>query len=228
MKTITILAVLLAIGAGAILAQCIPDPTLSSCNLYVVKNDLCPASLPKHLVWCPAGDMSYFELEVYVDDGTGSPCAFTDIRVIIRMGGTPAVPGNDLYGCGFNAAGERFYSLTTDVNGKAYAQFWGGGCGCLFVGYTVESITGVTICGGQDNFCVKSPDMNGDGIVQFLDTFQFLPCLGTSFSPCCDFNCDGTVTFIDTFQFLPHLSGGHQCVGSTLPIIPCLTPPICF
>ncbi len=228
MKTTIALFVMLALCAAALSAQCVPDPTFSVCNLYVVKNDACPITMPNTLVWCPDGDMSYFEISIEALDATGLPCTFTDIRVIVRMGGTPSVAGNRLFGCGFNAAGERFFSLTTDAFGMATAQFWGGGCGCLTVGYEAMAMTGVVFCSGVDNFCVKSPDFTGDGNVNFFDTFQYLPCLGGSYNDCCDLNCDGTVSFFDTFQYLPHLTMAHSCLGSILPIVPCLTPPICF
>jgi len=219
--------VLLAVTAVPLLAQCNPDPNLSTCVLSVIKNDACPTTMPKTLVWCPDGDMSYFEIEVTLIDVNNLPCANTDVRVIVSLSGRTLVAGNNLFGCGFNLAGERIFALTTNAAGKAYAKFWGGGCGCLHIEYFATT-SGFVLCTGVDDFCVKSPDLNGDGFVNFLDVFQFLPCLGGLYGVCCDFNCDGTITFLDTFAFLPHLGGAHICVGSILPFRQCSSSLNCF
>ncbi len=213
--------------AGTAAAQCVPDPANSTCVLTIVDNDACPNTFPPNLVWCPAGDMSYFQIEVTLKDVTGAPCAFTDVRVSVDMSGQAAVAGNNIFGCGFDAVGHRDFSLTTDANGKAYAKFWGGGCGCLNIRYVATTV-GFVICTGQADFCVKSPDLNGDGVVNFFDVFQYLPCLQSSYSICCDYNCDGVVNFFDTFQFLPHLNGNHNCVGSSLPYHACNASFQCF
>jgi hypothetical protein len=63
---------------------------------------------------------------------------------------------------------------------------------------------------------VKSPDLTGDGSVNFWDTFQLLPCLASATGYCCDFDCASIVNFWDTFQYLPHLTGAHTCSGVSL------------
>ncbi len=210
-----LLLIVILIGIVTPAMAAIPDPANSTCTLTFIDNDAClDPAIP---VWCPFGDMSFFELEVEILDGSSIPCGGLDLRIVIRLAGRASIAGNDMFGCGFDAAGERLYNVTTNALGQATIQFSGGGCGCLEIGYVVEAAP-VTVCTGFITTCVKSPDLNGDGTINFFDTFQFLPCLGTGLGYCCDFTCDGAVNFFDVFQYLPHLSGGHSCLGNMLPL----------
>ncbi len=221
MRFAIVIPVLLLVTSGVAHAQCLPDPNFSVCQLNIIDNDACPTTFPPTLIWCPAGDMSKFEIYIQLRDASNNLCVNTNARIVVNLSGIPATAGNALFGCGFDNVGFQDWAVTTDANGEARIEFWGGGCGCLNVNWQVFS-SGAITCSGFGSFCVKSPDLTGDGKINFFDTFQFLPCLQTSTGYCCDFNCDNTVNFFDVFQYLPHLSGAHSCPGNIIPIgVPC-------
>lgn len=230
-KAATALAFLVLVFASYSLAQCNPDWTISTCTLSVVKNDACRASVGDTIVWCPDGDMSYFEVEATLLASSGTPCPYTAVYISIYLKGEPSAVGNNIFACGFSPGGTLDSLVITDANGKATVGFWGGGCGCLNIYYRGELAIppiGLYFGIGQQDFCVKSPDFNGDGNINFFDIFQYLPCLGGTFCECADFTCDGVITFFDTFQLLPHLGGAHSCSGSAVPYRACATTGICF
>lgn len=108
------------------------------------------------------------------------------------------------------------YFAETDADGAAAFPLRGGGCGRIALDWAI-----VALCAGpelelynhQDTLCVKSADFNGDGHVQFVDTFMFLPMLTAGAGYCGDLNCDGGVTFNDVFRFLPLIGTAPQCSG---------------
>lgn len=213
-----------AIVAATAHAQCPPVTATSGCSIGVFDNDACPTGTPPTLVWCPAGDLSTIRIRVIARGSSGLPCAGCDLTIRVVVEGEPTLTANQLWTCGFPApGGTASFVVTTDAVGQAILDISGGGCGCLKVSYWVEasSCGGTLLCQGTENFCLKSPDMNGDGTINFFDTFQYLPQLTAGQGYCADFNCDGSVNFFDTFQYLPHLSGGHACPGSPVPIVPC-------
>jgi len=213
--------------APAAFAQCPPVAVNSFCSAGIADFDNCPTTTPATAVWCPTGDMSLIRLRVQANGAGSSPCVGCPLEIRVQFEGQASIAGNDIFLCGTNA-GPGMYSITaiTDAAGEVTVDFTGGGCGCVRMVYWVNASAcgGPTnLCNGIFDFCVKSPDITGDGTVNFFDTFQYLTMLSSASGYCGDFNCDGTVGFFDTFDFLPHLGGGHFCSsgGSIAPVIPC-------
>jgi len=164
--------------------------------------------------------MSRIEFFITARSSTGFPCAGCSLKVAVMLSGMPTLTGTDLFACEAEGSGTVTKTVVTDAGGRASVEVWGGGCGCLRVDWTVDATScggPYVLCSGSMEICVKSPDITGDGNVNYFDTFRFLTCLSTATGYCCDLNCDGVVNFFDTFQYLPHLSAGCSCSGSTLP-----------
>ena len=55
--------------------------------------------------------------------------------------------------------------------------------------------------------------VNGDGVVNYFDTFLYIPMLSTATGYCGNLNGsgDGVVNFFDTAKYLPYLANGVQC-----------------
>ncbi len=219
MATMATLALVTASTAGA----GVPDPVASYCNTSVIHNDACPVG-SNHVVWCPAGDLSLISATIGVIDVGGNPCVNTTVMVNFRFTGEPTVTANNLWVCGTTNGMVTLFGVT-DALGEVTFTFTGGGCGCLMMDFNAW-VGPAFVCQTQAQFCVKSPDMNGNGTINFQDTFQYLPQLNAGTGWCADFNCSNSVNFLDTFQYLPHLNGAHSCPGSVIPITPC-PPGLC-
>lgn len=229
MKRLLLPAFLLAVLSSAVAAQCPPDPSSSICSLGFIDADACPApAAAQTLVWCPAGDLSRIVLRVKAVGTAGVPCVGCPLTAVFRFRGVPRLTGANLWICGA-VANTLTLTAITDAAGEAVFSFTGGGCGCLIVDYVVDATAcggPPVLCNGTDQFCVKSPDINGNGIVNFQDTIRYLPMLSAGTGYCGDFNCNGVVNFADTALYAPHLAGAHACTfGSTAILVPsCLWP----
>jgi len=84
-----------------------------------------------------------------------------------------------------------------------------GGCGSITI--TAE-IQGIALSGNAVSE-VRSPDLSGDGAVNFTDTFLFVSYLSATTGYCGNLSGDpgGRVDFWDTIKFLPFLSGAAAC-----------------
>jgi hypothetical protein len=228
-RCLPILGFLLVLGSAAS-AQCPPVPAASICSIGWIDADVCPTPAPPTLVWCPAGDLSRIVIRVRALGAAGAPCAGCPLTITARFRGRPTLTGTNLWVCGA-VASVLTATVTTDANGVAVLPITGGGCGCLIVDYIVDATAcggPPVLCSGTAPFCVKSPDITGNGIVNFQDTFRYAPMLAAGFGYCGDFNCNGAVNFADTFQYAPHLAAVHACTfGSTVTIstdctLPCM------
>lgn len=74
----------------------------------------------------------------------------------------------------------------------------------------------IEIASMSDTFCVRSPDMNGDGVTNFLDEFDYLPQYDAVFRWCGDFNCSGAVNLFDNFEILIDVFAGGYCPESVI------------
>ncbi|NNE09122.1 MAG: hypothetical protein HKN20_11230 [Gemmatimonadetes bacterium] len=212
---VTAVSLLAPVSAGA---NCNVDPTLSYCVPGVIRNDACPTANTE-IVWCPAGDMSLITLTIGVVDVNNNPCPGCVVQVDFRFSGSPRTANCNLYVCG-TVGGMVTLTGVTNALGEVTFTFTGGGCGCVNMDWTAFT-SGLVLCSSSAQFCVKSPDLTGDGTINFSDTFKFLPMLNAGQGYCADFNCSNTVNFQDVFQYLPHLNGAHSCPGSILPFAPC-------
>ncbi|MBN1825457.1 MAG: T9SS type A sorting domain-containing protein [Candidatus Eisenbacteria bacterium] len=94
----------------------------------------------------------------------------------------------------------------TDSLGRAWIDVSAiGGCGYIFAT--------ATVCGrainDTDTVLINSPDINGDGTVDYFDTFKYQMLLSAGTGWCGDFEhvqTPGTVTYFDTFKYSPHVT----------------------
>ena len=105
----------------------------------------------------------------------------------------------------------------TDANGYAELHPRGSvnasaGPGCCSVSYTITAM-GYTLATGTLDWL--SPDLNGDGIVDGLDTGILMGDWGTSACRS-DFNCDGVVDQGDMDILEAHYV--HSCTGQTIAV----------
>lgn len=170
------------------------------------------------LVWAPDGsaDRLVFRATV-VDAGADAPIPDCDLQ--LDLSGW-LDPSGDL-GAGVNGVvcGSSSRFATTDSSGAAEFVLTGGGCGVVGLTFVLTGLCGedpLLLYEGADTFCVKSPDFNGSGNVNFFDTFKFLPQLNLGVGYCCDMaQCSPAeeCNFFDTFRYLPHLAAASACEG---------------
>jgi len=166
------------------------------------------------LIWSPKGMVDDLVVHVTVRNELGNPVAGCEVRLDIEAEGDPTGPSMFTSMCGPLSGGSVSFLDTCDANGVAAFDLQGGGCGRVALHWTVNALCAapeMQIWDQRDTLCVKSPDFNGDGMIQFLDTFRFLPMLTSGHGYCGDLNCDGEITFLDVFRYLPHLHGGINC-----------------
>jgi len=84
-----------------------------------------------------------------------------------------------------------------------------GGCGTVAVTAEVQSFP--LTSGDVAN--VRSPDFTGDGVVNYFDTFHYLPMLNAATGYCGNLDNDpsGVVNFFDTSIFLSALVVAATC-----------------
>lgn len=106
----------------------------------------------------------------------------------------------------------------TDLLGVAEFRIEdGGGAGTLVLDATVTALCAnpeVELGIASDTFCVRSTDVNGDQIVNFLDQFDFIPQTAVGVGFASDLNCTPPINAFDYFSFLPELNQGNHCLES--------------
>lgn len=176
------------------------DPDLSD----VVVND--------HLMLLPdGGGDSTMTIVVTVRNGSGDPMVGIpagDVSVVLR--GVSSL-GEGMHFC--ESGEDTLFLLSaeaTDASGEVgFTVNEMGGCGAV----TIEAAAqGVTITGTAVSN-VRSPDITGDGVVNFLDTFYYISMLNAATGYCGNFDgsADGVVNFLDTSKYLPALAGAVKC-----------------
>ncbi len=171
------------------------------------------------LVWDPrgAGESENLLIRVTVRDCDGVPVPGSFARLDLS-GSFLRHPDITTATVG-RICGTPSRSDTTDANGAARLRLRGGGSGRIALHWVVTiSWPGdsFVLSDNWDTLCVKSPDFNGSGNVNFLDTFIYVPSLvhGTGYSG--DFKaCSAlnTVNFQDTMFYAPFLFDGSPCQG---------------
>ncbi|NNE08208.1 MAG: hypothetical protein HKN20_06560 [Gemmatimonadetes bacterium] len=158
----------------------------------------------------PDGLADTMTVTVTVRDGSGAPIqgiAAGDISFSIAGA---SLSGGDMQFCSLGLNNIVIAGTdSTDSNGQSSVTLHNvGGCGTLAISATVSS-TAIP----ADVILVRSADINGDGEVNFLDTFIYLPELNVGTGNCGNFDNDpaSDVNFFDTLLYLPHLSSGAKC-----------------
>jgi len=191
-----------------------PNTVLTVVEPFV---DSCEVLMNDSLFVCPAGDArsdqdSVLDVAIILRDDNDAPIpGIHPSSISVTLVGTPSYsdtaisfifcPGPDTM--------TYYASDPTDENGTTVISTpYVGGCGTI----TIESVdVGRTQFTSPESCIVKSPDMNGDGTVNFLDTHIYLPDLYSGLGFCGDFNYSGNVNFFDTFLYMAHLSLGCHC-----------------
>jgi hypothetical protein len=150
---------------------------------------------PDIAVVCPASDMGVIQVTVTVRNIYGDPLPGLEVDCWAEEVG----------GVFCWCPGESAQVDTSDINGQCFFYFTDfGGCGTLQFGAQCAGITFIP----SPTIEVRSPDINGDCIVDLLDFIIFAGSyLGTN--PCCDYDCDGDVDLVDFITFAAHYL--HAC-----------------
>ncbi|MFH1679107.1 MAG: C25 family cysteine peptidase [Candidatus Eisenbacteria bacterium] len=103
-----------------------------------------------------------------------------------------------------------FSAEPTDGDGRAVLEVRRvGGCGSVALS---ADVNGVSLMGSAA-VIVRSPDLNGDGFVNFQDVFLYAPYLNAGTGHCGNLNGDSgeAVNFSDTVVFIPFLVEQSSC-----------------
>ena len=155
------------------------------------------------LVWCPGGDIPFHAV---IHDLTNNGEHFTVDIDIAGCNGADLCPltGSEAYTV-FGPPGNQFLRQTTAADGSTTFNVRAGG--------TCPSVTmyadGVLMFSSKP---LRSPDLNGDGVVDATDRNLLIGLMGTSDARA-DLNCDGIVSQADLD--LLNLHFGHACGGAT-------------
>ncbi len=160
---------------------------------------------------CPAGDADSIVIKVTILNGSGAPIVGVPAGdVVVNLTGLSSL-GQAWQVCGEPAGSVTLVSTAaSDSTGCVWLVVNEvGGCAALSASATVSG-TPLTAAGAGS---VRSVDFNGDGDVNFFDTFLYLPDLIAGTGNCGNLNGDvtGDVNFFDTNIYLTHLVTGHQC-----------------
>jgi hypothetical protein len=210
MSKLLFVATTLLLVAGVASAGII-DP----CNSPATFN----GTLPACLFVCPQGDTDSFAVQ-----------GFTLSFIINDLGGAPIpdIPGTDFYMIDCDpvldltlCAGSASSAADSATNGNGQTTMSNGSMsagGCAD-GISVV-VQGFILQDPNDNcndYCwdvkVRSPDINGDLVVNLVDLALFAACFPPQpYDPCCDFDCNATVNLQDLARFAFHFGPpGHQC-----------------
>ena len=224
MKSILIelfVALLLVSVAGA--TRLCPNACLSTTTLRT-------ARFPPVYLACPAGDT-----------GSLSDQGFAiDIRIGWPAGGQPGIPAEDIWliPCGgglltFCSVASAVADAVTDVDGRTVISnsgIIGGGCANgIAVNYLFDdgtrfppllcSVCDLEVCAGGQGSCphcmdliVRSPDIDGNLLVNLVDFSAFASSFVFAYEECCDFDANGVINLQDLSTFALHFGPpGHGC-----------------
>jgi len=209
MSKVVLFAASLLVVAGIASAGII-DP----CNSPVVYSGPATACL----FACPQGDGQTFT-------EAGFMLSFT----VNDLGGAPIpdIPGSDFWlidcdpalnlalcaGSASSAADSATNGTgqTTMSNGTLAAGGCADGLGPVVQGFVLEE--GVSCTPYCLDIWVRTPDLNGDLIINLVDLGNFSGCFPPlPYNKCCDFDCNATVNLQDLAKFAFHFGPpGHQC-----------------
>lgn len=174
-----------------------------------------PACSDADLVCCPAGDLGGIVISATVLDCLLSPSDTCTIRLDYSFSGTAHAEVQPASVGICNSPGNAGTLLSpTNANGVVSFRLIPYGVGDLNLDWSLTAVCAspeVLLASDQVAFQTKSPDFNGNGVVNFFDTFKYLPQLNSGIGYTGNLNCLPPVNFFDTFQYLPHLSTGHSC-----------------
>lgn len=212
-KCLALLAVMgcLAIAGNAMAT--LPCAANSSCAIEAQNGNGCADA---DLRWCPAGDMDQIVIRATVRNCLDDPLSGCTLRLDLAGQADPTDATANMM-----VVGTASRTAVSDANGAVAWFITGGGCGRFNLDWTITAECAdpqVELCATSTQFCAKTADFNGDGTLNFFDTFKYLPQLTAGAGYCADLNCNGIANFFDTFQYLPHLTHGGTYAGFTLTV----------
>jgi hypothetical protein len=150
---------------------------------------------PDIAVVCPASDMGTILVTVTVRNVYGDPLPGKTVDCY-------ALP---VVGTFCFCPGESLQTDVTDINGQAFFYYTDfGGCGDLQFGAECEGV----VFTPSPVIEVRSPDANGDCVVNLTDFIYFAGVYLTA-DACADYDCSGLVDLSDFIVFASHY--GHAC-----------------
>ena len=212
------LAAILVAGFAGLASAGLPCAAYSTCDLYPVQV-IAPCTTTD-VTWDPNGAAGHILITVTVNDCLDNPVDSCDVRLDISGEfkgdvGITVAPGGFICGTASRTA-------QTGPNGAANFEITGGGGGSLVLNWTATAECAspeVELCSVSDTLCVKSTDMAGNGIINFFDTFNYLPILGSGVGYHGDWaqcSAGNIINFFDTFVYLPALGTPYNCAGFSL------------
>jgi hypothetical protein len=154
---------------------------------------------------------STLTIKVTVRNADGDPVAGIPAGdVVVDLVGTSLNGQSMIFCAGGTNALQLSSTAPTNADGEAlFSVTNAGGCADVAVTATVQS---VALTNG-DVATMRSPDLNGNGVVNFQDTFLYAALLyaGTGYCGNLDGSPDGVVNFSDTVKYLPALAAGASC-----------------
>ncbi len=210
------IAAIAVAGFAGLASAGLPCAAYSICDLTPVQIDICSTT---DVIWDPNGNDGYIQINVTVKDCLDTPVDTCTVRLDISgefLAHTDigVAPGGYMCNTGTMTA-------QTNANGAVSFQIDGGGCGSLVLNWSATAECAspeVLLCSVSDTLCVKSTDLAGNGLVNFFDTFNYLPLLGATVGYAGDFaacSAANQVNFFDTFTYLPALGAPYSCPGGT-------------
>lgn len=203
----------------------IPSPAETSVDIYADPQGSCTSA---DLVWrSPAGDEALV-IAVTVRDEFSVPVTACSLR--LDFSGSFSVhqeldPGVHPFK-GYLGGPSGVLALTDSLGRAEFRIDRGGGCGALVLDAIVTATCEnpeIELASLSDTFCVRSTDMNGDGVANFLDFFDYLPQVDTGYNWCGDFNCVAPVNSFDSFLILPDVHNGFYS-DEIVPLTPSTLP----
>jgi hypothetical protein len=184
--------VILSLAVAGVATAGIPNASTSTVER---EGQGIPGCDPDIAVVCPASDMGMIQVTVTVRNIYGDPLPgkIVDCWAIEVAGPFCWCPG------------ESLQTDTSDINGQCFFYFHNfGGCGTIQFGAQSETV----VFTPSPTIEVRSPDINGDCIVNLTDFIAFASMYLTA-NPCGDYNCDGIVNLTVFIVFASHYL--HVC-----------------
>jgi len=213
-KSLLLAAVVGCLVVAGTAQATLPCAAYSSCA--IAPSNPCTGAGAADLRWCPKGDYGVINIRVTVRNCLNNPLPNCPVRLDLSAIGDPQ---NELGTVNMMIVGAASRLDTSDANGACHYVITGGGCGRFQLTWTATATCAtpeVQLCQNVNTYCVKSPDMNGNGTVNYADTFKYIPQLNSGSGYCGDFNCNGGVNYTDTFVYAPHLNHGGSYPGFTM------------
>ncbi|MFH1278511.1 MAG: C25 family cysteine peptidase [Candidatus Eisenbacteria bacterium] len=191
------------------------DPIVVPVTLYVFEVAADPnrstVECTEDVILAPAGNGDELVVTVTLLDMGGRPIEGVPAdRIDVTFTGVSSL-GQDMHFC---ASGSNTATLQpeapTDAEGRAVVRVSAaGGCGTI----TASASVGSVVLADDATASVRSPDFNGDGFLNHIDLFFYIPMLNAGTGQCGNFNRDalGGVNFFDTAIYLRFRAGFPTC-----------------